>query len=348
MIVGPKWPLARVTAPATVGDEISRPTTDSAIRQPGLFEISRRMKRSLPVFIVGEARSGSTILYRTLLKHPAFKPREENLQESSFTVQAPDAFRFGSNGPRNLQKFLLEDAEEWSHFLESVSPLRWWLRVASLLGPTFAWRWRLGPTKLVARSYVFHAKRSRSVKRLLEKTPNHIYHIDRLLACFPAARLLYIHRHPVDVYSSLRRRGQVDPKADWARVGPDEFCKRYRHHLRLAMEAERRYPESMMLIGYDDFTSSPENELERICDFLGAAYSSDALTDLDDPSGWAHWERSRHLYEGIKTHTKRWQDYCEPHEARDIQQALAAEMAHLGYEPYTPDDQLMTRGELTS
>lgn len=344
MILGPRKPRDSFTAPAAARREMSRQTADSATNQPGLFEISRRMKRSLPVFIVGEARSGSTILYRTLLKHPAFKPREENLQESSFIVQAPDAFRFGSNDPRNLQKFLLEDREEWSLFLESISRLRSWLRMASILGPTFVWRWRLGPSKLVARSYVFHARRSRSVKRLLEKTPNHIYHIDRLLACFPAARLLYIHRHPVDVYSSLMRRGQVDPTADWARIGPDEFCDRYRRHLRLALDGARRYPESLMLIGYDDFTSSPERELERICDFLGAAYSSKTLSELDDPSGWAHWEQSRHLYEGVKTHTKRWQDYCEPQEARRIQSILAPEMAHLGYQPYVPEEdaQLVT------
>lgn len=296
------------------------------------------MKRSLPVFIVGEARSGSTILYRTLLNHPAFKPREENLQESSFIIQTPDAHRFDRNHPRNLQKFLLDDTDEWSHFLESISPLRSWSRLAAILGPTFAWRWRLGPAKLVARSYAFHAKRARGSKRLLEKTPNHIYHIDRLLACFPAARLLYIHRHPVDVYSSLVRRGQVDPKADWARIGPDEFCNRYRRHLGLAVRGERRYPYSVMLVGYHDFTSAPEMELERICDFLGVAYSSNALTALDDPSRWAHWERSKHLYQGIKTHTKRWQDYISLEVADRVQRNLAPEMEYLGYLPSFPEE----------
>jgi Sulfotransferase family len=55
----------------------------------GLLEISRAAKRSSPVFIIGEARSGSSMLYRILLQHPTFAPRAETLQESSFIRQAP-------------------------------------------------------------------------------------------------------------------------------------------------------------------------------------------------------------------------------------------------------------------
>jgi hypothetical protein len=55
----------------------------------------------------------------------------------------------------------------------------------------------------------------RASQRVLEKTPRHVEHIDKLFHCFPKAQMLYIHRHPVDVYSSYVRRGQIDPKADW-------------------------------------------------------------------------------------------------------------------------------------
>lgn len=286
------------------------------------------MKKASPVFIVGEARSGSTILYRTLLKHPAFKPRVENLQESSFIIQAPLAASFTPVHPRNMRRFMLEDETEWAGFLRSVRPLLPWAR----LTPEFLGR--RGPWRLVARSYAFHARRARGVTRLLEKTPNHIHHIDQILRYFPRARLLYIHRHPVDVYSSLVRRGAVDPKADWARVPVEVFCDRYRDHLRLAREGSRRHPDSLHLIRYEDFTGSPEAALEEICRFLGICYEPQALTELADPGGWAHWDRSRHLYEGIKTHTKRWQDYCDAPTAARIQEKLEIEMNVLGYQPY--------------
>lgn len=287
------------------------------------------MRSSDPVFIVGEARSGSTILYRTLLKHPVFKPRVENLQESSFIIQAPQAASFQRAHPRNMRRFMLDDDLEWARFLRSIRPLRWWARLTSR--PALQ---ALGPRPLVARAYLFHAATARGVHRLLEKTPNHIYHLDHLLAAFPGARLLYIYRHPVDVYSSLVRRGTVDPKADWARISAEAFCQRYRTHLTLAREGVARHPGSMRMIRYEDFTSTPESVLQDLCRFLGISYRPEALAELDDPDGWAHWDRSSHLYEGVKTHTKRWQDYCDADTAEVIQERLAPEMGMLGYQPY--------------
>lgn len=297
------------------------------------------MKRSSPVFIVGEARSGSTILYRTLLKHPAFKPRVENLQESSFIVQASNAASFTRSEPRNMRRFMLEDEEEWSEFLRSIRPLQMWLRLAAPAGPSGTWAF--GPGRWVARSYAFHALRARGAGRLVEKTPNHIHHLDQLMQCFPAARLLYIHRHPVDVYSSLVRRGAVDPKADWARVSVEEFCHRYRSHLQRALEGVARYPQAVRLVRYEQFTTSPEPVLEELCRFLRVAYSPEALAELDDPEGWAHWEKSRHLYDGIKTQTKRWQDYCDYTMAGRIHDLLGPEMTYLGYAPYHLPDELI-------
>ena len=301
---------------------------------PPLAEISQQMERSSPVFIVGEARSGSTILFRTLLKHPEFRPRAENLQESSFMIQAPAASRFSATAPRNMRRFMLEDEQEWACFLQSIAPLRRRLRLAEAVGRTPRLQWALGPSHLVARSYAFHAHRARRSARLLEKTPNHIHHVDRLMASFPHARLLYIHRHPIDVYTSLVRRAQVDPKADWARVGPEELCRRYRTHLQLALEGARRHPDSMRTVRYETFTASPESTLEEICRFLGVAHTPETLEELEDPDGWAHWEQSRHLYEGIKVHTKRWQDFCNDEDARRIQDELRPQMELLGYERY--------------
>jgi Sulfotransferase family len=70
----------------------------------GLLEISRTARRSSPVFIIGEARSGSSMLYRILLQHPTFAPRAETLQESSFIRQAPMAYRFTADHPSNMRR----------------------------------------------------------------------------------------------------------------------------------------------------------------------------------------------------------------------------------------------------
>lgn len=302
---------------------------------------SRMARRMEPVFIVGEARSGSTLLFRTLAHHPVFRPRRENLQETSLFVQAWRAGQFTAEAPRNLRRFMLDDSSEWGAFLVSLRPLRPVLRAAAQHRPGRGWDWL---TILVCRLYIYHASRARGVGRLLEKTPGHIDHIDRILACFPAARLLYIHRHPVDVYSSYVRRALVDPKADWARIGVGEFTGLIRTRVGRATAAARRHPDSLLLVRYEDFTTHPGDELRRICRFLDIEDRPAIVDDMrvNDGPRWAHWERSTHLFDGIKTHTKHWETYISPHQADRVQLELAEVMETLGHAPYElePDAEL--------
>lgn len=316
-------------------DRTSPPTARHATAAPGIPAISRTMRAAEPVFIVGEARSGSTLLLHTLLKHPTFAPRRENLQESSFVVQAPAAATFEGSPPRNLRRFLLDDDDAWQDFLASIRHLRPWARAAAAT-PTVDLQWRLGPARLVARSFAYHAWRARGCERLLEKTPDHVLHVDRIYASFPRARLVYVHRHPVDVYSSYVRRGQVDPKAAWARIGPHEFCERHQHRTDEALRAAARRPDSFLLVRYERLTAEPEGELERICRFLDEPCDPAPLLAPDpDRHRVAHWEGTRHLYQGITTDTKRWQDYCTADDASQVEILLADLMQRLGYERYT-------------
>ena len=59
-----------------------------------------------PVFIVGEARSGTSILYRTLQQHPSFRPRTEDLTESNAMALTPRAglFRVRAKNMKQLRE----------------------------------------------------------------------------------------------------------------------------------------------------------------------------------------------------------------------------------------------------
>lgn len=313
----------------------SRPETPCLVRlpAPGAKRVATAVanaetaRMSEPVFIVGEARSGSTLLFRALLQHPVLRPRMENLQETSIMIQVPRADGFRPDEPRNLRRFMLEDDSAWGRFLADVGALRPWLSDSD--PEAVAWA-----TRTVARSFLFHAREARGCRRLVEKTPGHVDYIEDLLEAFPRARLLYIHRHPIDVYSSYVRRARVDPKATWARLDADEFCRLMSRRVATVLTAMARNPRSIRLVNYGDFTARPVEELTRICGFLGLSPRPDILGLLADSGGWAHWERSSHLYEGIKTQTKDWGDYCTTHEASLIQDRLGHEMTLLGHLPY--------------
>ena len=74
-----------------------------------LLRISADMQRSSPVFIVGEARSGTSILYRTLQKHSSFRPRQTNLAETNIFAHLRRTFMFGQSYPETLRQFMLDD-----------------------------------------------------------------------------------------------------------------------------------------------------------------------------------------------------------------------------------------------
>jgi hypothetical protein len=235
-----------------------------------------------------------------------------------------------------MRRYMLEDEDAWRAFLDSLRPLRPLLAAAAvgqrLLG-RFGWAWYLAPSRRVARSYLHHAQLARACRRILEKTPRHVEHVGKLFACFPRARLLYIHRHPVDVYSSYVRRGQTDPRADWARIPLEEFCAVYRRNARRAAAAAAERPATVRLLAYEAFTADPGGELAAVCEFLGEPFDPALVDSFDvEEAKVAHWEGSSLLYGRIRTTTKNWRHYLSEPDARRVEELLAPELARFGYE----------------
>ena len=239
-----------------------------------LLKISAEMRASRPVFIVGEARSGTSILYRTLQKHPSFRPLQPDLTETEIFSHLRRTFLFGKSYPKSLSKFMLHDEVRHEQFLRSIRVIR----LVSLLSvplnlvvrdrSDLVWYGELN--HLLLRSYFFHAWRARGCRRLVEKTPTNTANLPRLEKAFPDARFLYVHRHPIDVFTSYRRRARDDPQAAWAaRLSPEDFCTTYAAstYRVLGWVAERA---NLMMVRYEAFTSDPERELRSICGSSGS------------------------------------------------------------------------------
>ncbi len=74
-----------------------------------VLRISKEMALCSPVFIIGEARSGTSILYRTLQKHPTFRPREIDLTETHLFDLIYRTFMFRRDYPETLCRDVLYD-----------------------------------------------------------------------------------------------------------------------------------------------------------------------------------------------------------------------------------------------
>ncbi|MEQ7125189.1 sulfotransferase [Actinopolymorpha sp. B11F2] len=303
-----------------------------------LLEISRTERVTAPVFIVGEARSGTTILYRSLQKHPAFRPRSENLWESKIMVHVDNAASFGPREPGTMYGHMAHDDDRYQAFLTSIAPLRPLLAAgeAALRRVPARHRsriWTASGHPLVVRSYFHHVRTARGVKRVLEKTPSHVNYVHRLLRCYPKARLIYIHRHPVDVYTSYVRRARVDPvAARWAALKPTAFAQRWARNTTLALAAAAEVPASFLMVRYEQFTAAPDETMRGICDFIGEPFDLEIVREPNPDL--ARRRAAPHLFGEITTKTKEWRDYVTPLDAAALQQRLAPVMDRLSYQPY--------------
>ena len=293
------------------------------------------MQAASPVFIIGEARSGSSLLYRTLQKHPSFRPKVQNLVETQAFAHLRRTFLFSLEYPDTFRRFMLDDPCAYAAFLRSIRPAR----VASALAAPVnyvvrdpaMWWWLATLNHLVLRSYFFFAWQARGCARLVEKTPTNVVHLPKLARAFPAGRFLYIHRHPVDVFSSYRRRAAVDPGAGWADLTLERFCSVYRHRTSLALDWAGRH-DNLHLVRYEQLTGDPPAAFRPLCAFLQEPYVAEALEEpAPNPD---RWPVDRHLWGGIVQQTKQWRDYLSDTEAAALQERLAPVMAALGHQPY--------------
>lgn len=307
-----------------------------AVPLASLVKTSAEMRAARPVFIVGHPRSGTSILYRTLQKHSSFRPLEPNLVETEIFSHLRRTFMFGASYPPSLIRFMLDDQAIYRQFLRSIRAIR--IVSALLVGPNmvfrdrYDWLWYANLNHLLLRSYFFHATRARGCRRLVEKTPTNTPNMARLWATFPRAQFLYVYRHPIDVFTSFRRRAKADLAALWAaRITPTGFCADYESSVgRVLMWRDEH--RNLRTIKYEDFTRDPGSELRALCEFLEEPFEPSAVEepnpDLD------RWRGDPHLWGRIVTVTKDWREYVTAAEARFIQGRLSPVMSRLGYVPY--------------
>jgi hypothetical protein len=306
------------------------------VTRGGPFALSPAIAAADPVFIVGEARSGTSILYRTLQKHSAFMPKRQSLVETEMFAHLPRAFRFGPTYPDPWIKFFLEDRQEWDRFLRTIRLPR--VATAALAPVNYLrrdrWDWLfyagLGPALL--RSFVFHATRARGCRRLVEKTPTNARHVEKLTAAFPRAQLLYIHRHPVDVFSSYRRRAAVDPNGGWADMDVRTFAERWTTSTAHVLSWVESGKGNLLTIRYESFVEDPVTAVVRICDFLDEPF--EAQTVEETRPDLRRWPVDPHLWGAIVPRTKEWRDHISAEDAAMVQDLTGPIMQRLGYQPY--------------
>lgn len=195
-----------------------------------------------PVFVVGAARSGTTLLSVLLDRH-------------SQLTMTPE-----------------------TGFYRELAP---WLRLAPFVGVEFLLRrWRrlpelgLTPAQLSARcgrspqpGALFNAMldlyaEAQQKPRAGEKTPLHLRYLPQIFRDFPQARILCIYRDGRDAALSLQ-------SMPWGPKKLETAAEAWLKAIHLMQESAAAYPAQFLTVRYETLLADPQAQLNAVMQFIG-------------------------------------------------------------------------------
>jgi len=175
----------------------------------------------------------------------------------------------------------------------------------------------------------------------LEKTPTHIFHIDKIVRAIPRARFIEIVRDPRDVLASKKTRRQT--------VWTDRYAgkKQQQMHLSKAYDpfwdalswksairagrtSKNLIPDRLFTITYEQLVVEPTQCLKEVCEFLSLEFEQNILkVSTRNAADWQSKTES-HI---TQVSVGRWTQVLLPAEVGLIQLLLRQEMRTLDYVP---------------
>jgi hypothetical protein len=186
--------------------------------------------------------------------------------------------------------------------------------------------------------------------RWVEKTTSTEIYAQEISNWFPKAKFLHIVRDPRDNYASLKSgwRDRYQHQEGTPHDLLQTMLDRGGLGLRMArLNQTALGKERYLVIKYEDLTSDPEKMLNKICNFVGIAYSPALETPTVNGRLWAG-----NNFDGLKfnalsnVNVGRWAERVEEEETALIEGQLADPMEQLGYEfTTTPAQRAAAIGE---
>jgi hypothetical protein len=213
-----------------------------------------------PVFVVGCARSGTTMLRAMLDAHPELAiPPESHFITAMWQVRR----RYGYPGPVNAERMAADVVRtyrfgEWGIPAAAVTD-----RVRSLVRPGFA--------DVVEAVFLAYAAEHGKL-RWGDKTPNYSLDVALLAELFPAARFVHLVRDGRNVALSLL---QV-PWWPNTLIEAAQVWSRWTGEARAA--GRKLGPERYLEIRYEQLVDESAQELSKICGFLDLSYRDEMLS----------------------------------------------------------------------
>ena len=233
------------------------------------------------LFVVGNSRSGTTMLGRILGRNSAvhkfpelhlFGPCVPHGDELK-TVDKPEAIRIYSWLLDVADRKLHAERQPEKYLAEATQ-----LAASSLLtGSENAWD--------LYQYFLFYevAKHGKTIPS--EDLPGNVFKLDQLLSRFPEARIIHIVRDPRDVLLSQKNRrnrrkmgatyvGRKETMRFWANYHPLFISRLWNNAVRAGLKVK---DPRLITIHFEDLISNPAQVIKTVCQHAGIDFQEDML-----------------------------------------------------------------------
>lgn len=266
-------------------------------------------------FVVGMARSGTTLVRSLLDSHPAvYAVPEETFVAEWCKADDPVSGLF-EDRPYRL---LFEQGSPGRRYVEQRLRER-------LPGPTDV------ASALHALIEVLQQWQPEPGNQQvwIEKTPRHVQHIGPLRRAFgEATRVVGLVRDPRAVLASINRFMDRDEQGDLRR-----FARQWATTDRILRAWAEALPERMLLVRYEDLVAEPEPVLRRLSALLDIPWDAAVLRPTTTTGKWGAVSRGGEPGAAINTRSlTKYREQLEPETIRRLEELLAPRMLAWGYE----------------
>lgn len=262
------------------------------------------------VFVVGNSRSGTTMMGRIICQHPTALPFGEL---HYFEQLWSSADRGRTLSPEKAQTLLMRlFTIQQDGYLLQGNPLRFKDEVNTLLNSLFSNE----QSSIDLLNAFFNWLLQKEKKSIAcEKTPRNVFYIKEILEFFPQARIVNMIRDPRDVLLSQKNKwkrrflggkGSIpmsEAFRSWVNYHPITISRLWNASIQAADEYQNH--DRVHHIYFEKLISNPKKEVNDLCDFLKIDFSPGMLKvpQMGSSSGHDHPEKK-----GINANaTGRWQ-----------------------------------------
>ncbi len=220
-----------------------------------------------PIFLIGYARSGTTLIKAILNSHPeihlAHEP--EILKGLSNMGIAP-----GQLINRQIRADLFAEThikKPFRRFLETISEIR---RQEIIADENLS---------SVAALYRALVRNQHSSGYWGDKSLTNHRYLDELIQLFPQAKVLVIVRDPREtVYSVVNKRSKAEPTSELISNQYNKFAMKWNDWANNMLDkVERFQPGQALVIRFEDLVSAPKETVGKVMDWLGLDHDFDQM-----------------------------------------------------------------------